>query len=266
MTAAPALLGALPERPRLRAQLPANATLVGRELVTDDIHVLRIRPDDGPVSFQPGQYLSLGLWHDGGWLQRPYSPAGRPDDRELELLVRRVANGSLTPLLWSAAAGTRVRIGPAKGLFRLVPDDMRQHLFLATGTGIAPMVAMVSALLQRADPPPIVVVHGVRHISELAFRERIEGWISRIPELVYIPAASRCDASAAAGIHRARALDLLPDVWVDHVTQPDGVVAYLCGNPAVVDAAARWLAARGLAPDAVRCEEYWSPTAPGVMA
>jgi ferredoxin-NADP reductase len=80
MTAAPAPLGALPERPRLRAQLPANATLVGRELVTDDIHVLRIRPDDGPVSFQPGQYLSLGLLHDGGWLQRPYSPAGWPDD------------------------------------------------------------------------------------------------------------------------------------------------------------------------------------------
>jgi ferredoxin-NADP reductase len=259
MTATQALLEALPARPRSRPQLPSNATLVGREPLTDDIHVLRVRPDDGPLSFHPGQYVSLGLWHDGAWLQRPYSPAGQPDDRELELLVRHVSGGRLTPLLWSTPTGTRVRLGSAKGLFRLMPDDRRLHVFVATGTGIAPMVAMASALLQLAVPPPLVVVHGVRHAAELAFRERLEQWRQQSPELVYIPAASRSDGSEP-GVHRARALDLLPEVWAQQVRDPGMVVAYLCGNPAVVEAAGEWLAARGVPHDSIRCEEYWPPS------
>lgn len=256
MTATQALLEGLPARPRSRPQLPSNATLVGRESLTDDIHVLRVRPDEGPLSFHPGQYVSLGLWHDGAWLQRPYSPAGHPGDRELELLVRHVPGGRLTPLLWSTAAGTRVRIGSAKGVFRLMPDDRRLHLFLATGTGIAPMVAMVSALLELAVPPPLVVVHGVRHAAELGFRKRLEQWRRQSSELVYVPAASRSDGSEA-GVHRARALDLLPEVWAQHLGDPGMVVAYLCGNPAVVEAAGEWLAGRGVPHDSIRCEEYW---------
>jgi len=53
---------------------------------------------------------------------------------------------------------------------------------------------------------------------------------------------------------------VLPAVWADFCLQADGVIAYLCGNPAVVAGAAQWLTERGVAADAIRREEYWATT------
>jgi CDP-4-dehydro-6-deoxyglucose reductase len=259
MVATPALLGAARERPRQRQQLDANATLVGREPLTEDVQVIRVRPDDGPLAFVPGQYLSLGLPHAGGWLQRPYSPSGSPDDVQLEFLLRRVVGGELTPRLWVTPLGARLRIGPAKGLFRLLPNDRRVHLFVATGTGIAPMVAMAAELRRHPAPPPAIVLHGVRHEPELAYRDRLQWWAAEAPGFSYHAAVSRgAPGPALSAFHCGRALDVLPTVWADFCLQPDDVIAYLCGNPAVVAGAAQWLTERGVAPDAIRREEYWA--------
>jgi ferredoxin-NADP reductase len=261
MAATPALLGAPVERPRPRPQLAANGTLVEREHLTQDVQIMRVMPDDGPLPYEPGQYMSLGLLLEGRWLQRPYSPSGNPGDVGLEFLLRRVSGGQLTPRLWAASVGSRLRIGPAKGRFRLTPGDRRVHLFLATGTGIAPMVAMAAALLRRRDPPPTIVLHGVRHEPELAYRHRLRRWTAEAPRFAYVPAVSRAVPNSTPATFRCgRALDLLPAVWADFGLQPDGVIAYLCGNPAVVDGAAHWLAARGVGADAIRREEYWATT------
>jgi CDP-4-dehydro-6-deoxyglucose reductase len=261
MAGTPVLLGAPAERPRPRPPLTANATLVGREHLTEDVQIILVMPDDGPLPFQPGQYMSLGLPYDGGWLQRPYSPSGSPRGVPLEFLVRQVSGGQLTPRLWATNVGSRLRIGPAKGIFRLTPDDRRAHLFVATGTGIAPIVAMAAALTRHPAPPPTIVLHGVRHEQELAYRDRLQRWAAEAPRFSYVPAVSRAGpGSSPAAFHCGRALDLLPEVWAGFRLQPDGVIAYLCGNPAVVDGAAEWLVARGVAVDAIRREEYWATT------
>lgn len=249
-------LDTLPPRIRVRTPQPANATLVACQSLTDDIRVLRLRRDGGPTPFVPGQYVSLGLWQDGAWLQRPYSPA-TTSETDVELLVRRVDGGQLTPLLWTTPAGTRLRLGPAKGLFRLAPDDRRTHLFLATGTGIAPLVAMAASLVALPDPPPIVMLHGVRHAADLAYRDRIEAWADA-PQLTYLPAVSRPEPGRPEpGVLPGRALDVLPGIWASLRPDPASVVAYLCGNPAVVNGAAEWLASRGLPEQMIRREEYW---------
>ena len=252
------VLASLPPRIRDRSAPAANATLIGCESLTDEVRVLRVRRDDGPLAFAPGQYVSLGLWHDGGWLQRPYSPASAMADGEVELLVRRVDRGQLTPLLWATPAGTRLRLGPAKGLFRLSPDDRRTHLLLATGTGIAPLLAMTEALMARPLPPRIVMVHGVRHAADLAYRDRFEAWAADAPWLTYHPTVSRPRVDGSDhGLGRGRAVAVLPDILTGLGLRPASVVAYLCGNPAVVESAASWLASRGLDRSAIRSEEYW---------
>jgi ferredoxin-NADP reductase len=261
MAATPALLGAPAARVRPRPQLAANATLVGREHLTHEVQIIRVLPDDGPLHFGPGQYVSLGLEGDGGWLQRPYSPSGNPDDAELEFLLRRVSGGQLTPRLWMTPVGSRLRVGPAKGLFRLIPDDRRVHLFVATGTGIAPMVAMAAALLRQPAPPPTIILHGVRHEPELAYRDRLQWWAAEVPRFSYVSAVSRAEPHAGpTAFHCGRALDVLPRIWTEFSLQAGAVIAYLCGNPAVVEGAAQWLAGRGVATDAIRREEYWATT------
>lgn len=239
-------------------ELASNATLVGRERLTDDIHLLHVLPDDGPVRFRAGQYLSVGIRRAGSWVLRPYSPANCPSaEGELELLVRRVPGGALTPLLWKEPVGARLHLGTPKGIFRLIPDDRRSHVFLATGTGIAPIVSMVGELVASGASPTIVIVHGVRHAAELAFRDRIQGWIDAAAPIAYLPAASGADKDAG-GVAAGRATDLLPDLWDRLCLDPATAVAYLCGNPAVVGAAARFLGqTRGVPADAIRREEYW---------
>jgi ferredoxin-NADP reductase len=245
--------------PPRRALTEPNATLVRRELLTESIALLRVRPDNGPVAFDAGQYVSLGLPLADGLLQRPYSPANPPGaDADLELLVRRVPDGQLTPLLWELPLGARLRIGSAKGLFRLIPDDRRHHLFVATGTGLAPMLSMIATLLARQAPPPITLVHGVRYPDELAYRERIAAWAER-GRVRFTAAVSRPQGPSNNddGVLEGRLPDLMPTLWPLLDTAPAGTVAYLCGNPAVVQRVGEFLRSAGVRQDAVRTEEYW---------
>ena len=176
-----------------------NATLVDRQDLTPSVTRFRLRPDAGTPVFRPGQYFAIGLQVAGRFLQRPYSAASTPMEAgELEFLVRLVPGGALTPILWRLSRGARLRLGPPKGLFTMDPGDARQHLFLSTGTGIAPLRSMLGSLLAEprrspaandATRPPIVI-HGVATMPELAYRGTLE-CLASDGRIVYVPAVSR---------------------------------------------------------------------------
>lgn len=259
---------ARPSMVRPTAAIEPNATLEARDDLTPTIARLRIRADDGRPVFRAGQYLAIGLPVDGRFVQRPYSVASAPDDTEaLEFLVRLVPGGSLTPHLWRLRPGDRVRIGPPKGLFTLDDDDPRQHLLLATGTGIAPLRSMLWALLARTattvagvrrDRRPIVV-HGVATKPEFAYRDQLER-LSRDGTIVYVPAISRpSDPENSAWRGPTGRLDgLMTQVAADAALAPSSTVAYLCGNPAMILGVGSRLADLGLPPEAIRAEQYWT--------
>jgi len=238
-----------------------NATIVDREDVSPTVARFVVRPD-GPIApFVAGQYLALGLRVVGRIVHRPYSAAACPRTAEAhEFLVRLVPDGALTPHLWRATNGTRVRLGPPKGIFVLEPDDPRAHLFVSSGTGLAPFVSMVHALAGRGRPPRIVVVHGVSHAADLAERVRLEAW-ARDGLITYVPTVSRPDDPASVGwrgrVGRTEAA--LADIHDELALDPAATVAYLCGNPGMVEGAERVLRNRGFGD--VRAERFWGPGA-----
>ncbi|MGZ8438634.1 MAG: FAD-binding oxidoreductase [Candidatus Limnocylindrales bacterium] len=249
-----------------------NATLVDREDLTPTIARLRVRHDDGAPAFRAGQYFAVGLPVDGRWIQRPYSSASAPAETgALEFLVRLVPEGALTPHLWRLRPGHRVRIGPPKGRFTLDPGDRRRHVFLATGTGIAPLLSMLESLL-RDEPPvadngrngPPIVIHGVATVAELAYRRRLEG-LARAGAIVYVPTISRPADPANDGWHgRTGRLDsIVASISAGAGLETAATVAYLCGNPAMIAAVEPRLAALGIPADAIRAEQYWAPPAAG---
>jgi len=259
----------------VRASLEPNATLVARIDLTPTVARVVIRPDDGVGPFEPGQYFALGLAVDGRPLLRPYSTSSAPDVRtDLEFLIRLVRDGAFTPRLWRLGPGARLRIGRAKGLFTLRPDDPRTHLFVATGTGLAPFVSMVGALLrgEAARPgvpevpttlaPRAVVVHGVSRLDELAYRDRLERLATEADGVRYEPIVSRPDdpANAAWQGRTGRVAAQLDDVCASHDLDPTSCVAYLCGNPEMIASVEAILIARGLASDAIVSEQYWPMT------
>jgi ferredoxin-NADP reductase len=259
-----------PPPPRApRADLAAlNATIMEREEVSTGVTRLRIRPDDGVPDFEPGQYLALGLELDGRPLQRPYSTASaRGETDALEFLIRLVPDGALTPRLWPLRAGSRVRLGRPRGIFTADAADPRRPVYVATGTGIAPLVSMLETRLRETDDGPSsrrpIVIHGVARAADLAWRGRFEALAAR-GRIAYVPAVSRPADPANAGWTGAtgRVDVLLPSILAATGTAPDATVAFICGNPGMTDAAGVALRAFGLADEAIRSEAYWVVAGP----
>ena len=165
--------------------------------------------------------------------------------------------------MWATHAGERVSLGRAKGVFTLRPDDERQPVLIATGTGLAPFVAMVRAGGGGPDRPPAVVVHGVAHAGELAYRDELAA-LADAGRIAYLPVVSRPAHPANAGWTGpvGRVPDTLAGIVARETFDPAACVAYLCGNPGMIGAAGAVLGSLGVPPDAIVTERYWDPGAP----
>ncbi len=251
-------LAAGPTGTRARPAPPAaveNATIIGREDPSPTVARFLVRPDAPMPPFRAGQYVSVGVRVDGRIVQRPYSSAAHPRQADAhELLVRHVPGGTLTPHLWRISVGDRVHLGRPKGLFVLDEDDDRAHLLVASGTGIAPFVSMVRALADREHPPRIVVVHGVSRAADLAYHPLLEAW-DAAGLVRYLPTVSRPDDPGSAGWtgRIGRTETALAGAYAALGSAPS--VAYLCGNPGMVENAGRALRALGCVD--VRSESFW---------
>ena len=156
-----------------------NARLVRREDTTDSLAYFWVRFDGEPTPFEAGQYMTIGVMVDGRIVQRPYSVASPPavaGTDGYELYVRLVHGGTFTPLLWELPVGHRMRMIGPKGKFMLLPDDERTHVFISSGTGNAPFVAMMRQLAIDGRPRRVVFLNGVSYADELGYREVLEDW------------------------------------------------------------------------------------------
>ena len=239
-----------------------NATLVRRIDQTDDLALFWVRYDEEPVPFQPGQYLTIGVVADGKLVQRPYSVASAPRDAGdgYEFYVRLVPIQRFTTLLWRLPVGHRMRMIGPKGKFMLEPDDTRTHLYVSTGTGIAPFISMVRETMGAGAPRKTVVLHGCSYVDELGYRELLEGWErDGTYPMQYVPTISRPDDPRNAGWQgrTGRAEAVVAEVCHDLGLRADRTVVYICGNPEMILNTERVLMDRGFPEFHVKKELYW---------
>jgi ferredoxin-NADP reductase len=213
----------------------------------------RLRHDDGPPRFVAGQYVPIAL-ADRPIPPRPYSIASSPGARVLDLVISLVPDGTLTPLLFGLGIGDRVHVGEARGLFRLDDADERDHLLIGTGSGIAPLLAMLTALRSRPVPPRTFLLHGARVRDELAGQDILAqgdgAWLS------YRPTLSRATTADAWTGRRGRVGVHLEALIATRAIRPHRTVAYLCGSPAMIDACRATLVGSGMPRDAIRSEGF----------
>jgi ferredoxin-NADP reductase len=243
--------------PRPPAAPPAlNATIVTRIGCGATAGLFTLELDERLDGYRAGQYVALGIDLDGRLLQRPYSIVALAG-RRLELLIRRVEGGALSPRLWDLRRGSRVRVGPPRGLFMLGAGDERR-LLVGAGTGIAPLLAMLDASARAGDGVPATLIHGVSYASELIFSRRIDGWRAAGLELDYRPTVSRSTdpANRAWAGRLGRAETQLQAVLAGGDLDRKALTAYLCGNPPMVDACTGVLKQAGLPEAAIRVERF----------
>jgi ferredoxin--NADP+ reductase len=242
---------------------PYNATLVRRVDQTDDLATFWVRYEGDPVPFEPGQYMTTGVFADEKLWQRPYSVASAPrdaGDTGYELYVRLVPIIRFTTLLWRLPIGHRMRMIGPKGKFLLEPDDRRTHLFISTGTGIAPFISMIRETLAEGRPRKTVVLHGCSFVDELGYRAELETWQrdGSYP-LTYVPTISRpADPRNAGWTGRTgRAEHVVAAVCHDLHLRPEQTVVYICGNPEMILNAESVLMDHGFPEFHVKKELYW---------
>ena len=240
-----------------------NATLVRREDETESLSYFWVRFDEEPTPFESGQYMTIGVMVDGRIVQRPYSVASPPaaaGSDGYEFYVRLVQGGTFTPLLWRLPVGHGMRMIGPKGKFVLQPDDDRTHIFISSGTGNAPFVAMMRQMLIDGRPRPVVFLNGVSHAHELGYRTVLDDW-ERTGEypVTYVPTVSRpTDPVNAAWTGRTGRVESILDGVLDELgLTPADSIAYICGNPDMIIAAEATLLGRGYPEEQVHKELYW---------
>jgi ferredoxin-NADP reductase len=240
-----------------------NARLVRREDETESLSYFWVRFDGDPTPFEPGQYMTIGVMAAGKILQRPYSVASPPavaGSEGYEFYVRRVQGGTFTPVLFDLPVGHRMRMIGPKGKFTLLPDDDRTHLFISSGTGNAPFIAMMKQLLHDGRPRKAVLLNGVSYANEIGYRALMEEWASSgAYPVTFVPTVSRPDDARNAGwTGRTGRVETIVGPVLDELgLSPANSIAYICGNPDMIVAAEATLLGRGYPEEQVHKELYW---------
>ncbi|MFL5681046.1 MAG: FAD-binding oxidoreductase, partial [Chloroflexota bacterium] len=212
-----------------------NATLVRREDQHESLARFWVRFDAEPTPFVSGQYMTIGVFADGKLVQRPYSVASDPavaGDEGYEMYVRLVNGGTFTPLLWRLPVGHRMRMIGPKGKFTLLPDDDRTHIFISSGTGNAPFVSMIRALLREGRPRRTVFLNGVSYARDLGYDSLVRGWeMSGEYPVAFVPTVSRPDhPDNADWTGRTGRVEMILGPVLDEMgLTAANSIAYICG-------------------------------------
>ena len=240
-----------------------NATLVRREDYSSDLASFWVKLDGEPIPFEAGQYMTAGVFADGKLWQRPYSVASAPSvagTEGYELYVRLVPVIRFTTLLWRLHEGARMRLIGPKGRFMLEPDDRRTHLYVASGTGIAPFLGMIRETHLAGKPRRTVVLHGVSFADELGYRDILEAMERDATYPIrYVPTVSRPQDPRNAGWagRTGRAEAVVADVCHDLHLTAGRTVVYMCGNPDMILNIEGILMRLGFPEFHVKKELYW---------
>ena len=252
----------LGERPIAPESAHYNAHISRREDLTESLAFIWVKYNDEPVDFEPGQYLTIGCESNGKLVQRPYSVASSPRDAAdgYEFYIRLVNGGMFTPLLWRLEEGHGMSMKGPKGKFVLEPQDDRQHVFISSGTGIAPFISMMKTLLHDGSPRPAIVLHGASYEYDLGYRELLEEWQrDRTYPLTYVPSVSRPSAPDNAGWtgRTGRVETIVPQVYDELGLTTENSIAYICGNPDMISSVDTLLLERGFPEEQIKKELYW---------
>ena len=212
-------------------QLPCKVVRMQR--LAPDVMALYLKlPAGERLPFRAGQYVDI-LTREG--LRRSFSLANAPhDDALLEFHVRQVPGGAFTGQVFERLREKDLlRIEGPLGSFFLREDSDQPAILLASGTGFAPIKAMVEHAFYCGMTRSMTLYWGGRTGADLYLREMAEAWARRQPNFTFVPVLSEPPPEEAwAGrtgfVHQA-VLDDFADL--------SGHQVYACGAPVMVDAA-----------------------------
>jgi CDP-4-dehydro-6-deoxyglucose reductase len=228
--------------------MPARVAKLER--VSDDVVLLSLQlPANERLQYRAGQYIEFLLKDNK---RRSYSMANAPHKDELITLhIRHMPGGVFTDHVFGAMKERDIlRFEGPLGTFFLREDSDKPIVLLASGTGFAPIKAIIEQLEHTQTKRPIVLYWGGRRPKDLYMHALCEEWARALPDFKYVPvisdAAPEDNWSGRTGfVHRA---------VIEDFADLSGHQVYACGAPIVVESAKRDFVAQCKLPE----EEFYA--------
>ena len=215
-------------------KLPSRVISIDRP--APDVAILKLQlPANDPLQYRAGQYVEFIL-RDGA--RRSYSMAGAPhlqgDKPAIELHLRHLPGGKFTDHVFGAMKEKDIlRVEGPFGTFFLRDDSAKPMVLLASGTGFAPIKAIIEELIWKNSPRHAVLYWGCRSKADLYMNDWAEEATRRLPGLRYVPVLSEPKPEDAwtgrTGLVHEAVMHDLPNLMEHQV--------YACGAPIMVTSA-----------------------------
>ncbi|MBI4148733.1 FAD-dependent oxidoreductase [Candidatus Woesearchaeota archaeon] len=191
--------------------------------ITQASPTVKIITFDTPLDFVPGQFVMLTvpgyLDKTGKGPKRAYSIASAPGE-PLELVIKINPAPSLSSTIDALKIGDSAEVDGPFGKFVLREPVKQDTMFIAGGTGIAPLMSMIRHVTKQSAPPHMKLLFGIKTIKDCIYREELAKWEKK-GILIVITCLSQEEVK---GLHHGRVTSILPH----HTPLTD---VYICGSP-----------------------------------
>ena len=204
-----------------------DAELIELERLSDEIMRVILRPSKD-YHYYAGQFLNI---KNSAGIVRSYSLASLPQlGGDLELHMQYMAGGKMTEWLFNdAAAGDRFEVSEAQGdCFYTSGRPDQSILFVATGSGLAPIYGVIRDALLQGHSGPMHLFHGSRHISHIYLQDELRDLAEKHKNFQYSPCLTA--AEQVDGYYHQRANEAALDTYSDLKSWR----VFACGHPDMV--------------------------------
>jgi CDP-4-dehydro-6-deoxyglucose reductase, E3 len=229
--------------------------------VAHDVVVLKLRlPANERMQFRAGQYIDI-LLRDGK--RRSFSMANAPHaDEFIELHIRAVPGGTFSQHVMNEMKERAIlRFEGPLGSFFLREETDKPIIFMAGGTGFAPIKSIIEHALHTHVDRQMVLYWGARSLRDLYMPDLPAGWQREYSHFTFIPVLSEPQPEdhwqGRTGLVHQAILDDFPDL--------SGYEVYACGAPVMIEVGQQAFEARGLPSDAFFADSFTFAAAPSTV-
>lgn len=229
-----------------------KAKITEKKELTHDVFELYFETE-GSFEFNAGQFITLKIADNSPTpCFRAYSISSPPlSKNSFELCIKTIPNGRGSNWLNSLKKGDEIEfIGPS-GNFTFSPDSSKTILFIATGTGIAPLKSIIENELARGNSQPMHLYFGLRHIKDIFYKDHFEQLAKSHNNFSFDLTLSQPENENWQE-NEGRVTSLLEPLEID----PGNTETYICGLKAMIDSVRKILLKKGLDEKFIHFEKY----------
>ena len=213
-------------------------------------------------AFQQGQYLTLRATIGGEDMRRSYSICSGVGEGELRIAIKAVDKGR-----FSTWANTEIKVGDTMQVMtpmghftsQLHPDNKKNYLLVAAGSGITPVMSIAKTVLRTEPQSEVTLIYGNRHFHSIIFRDELEDlkdkYLGRF-RVFHVLSAEPNEVELLHGRIDQAKLDGFSRTFIQAEAMDE---VFVCGPEPMIRAVNEFMTSRGLSPERIHFELFVSP-------